>query len=96
MDRKISGMTEIVGDPDQRMQRVRVGVTGLAAIILVALLATAIASGLNRRAAQTVTPSRPEVVSTLNVTDEKSEPLAQLGVAPDTKEAKPDPKAAKR
>ena len=94
---KVGETPEVIGASSQRMQRVRVGVTGLAAIVLVVLLATAIASGLNRRAAQTAVTAPPDVVPTLNTTEEKSEPLAQLGVAPDTKDvAKPDPKAVKR
>lgn len=69
----------------QRMQRLRVGVTGLAAVILVVTLATAIASGVRRNAETiTVTASLPSNAS-VNASDAKSEPLAQLGVAPGTK-----------
>lgn len=73
------------------MQRVRVGVTGLAAILLVVLLATAIASGVRRTAANESGVAPPPVVATVdgatgegatNGIDPNAEPLAQLGAAP--------------
>ena len=68
------------------MQRLRVGVTGLAAILLVVLLATAIASGVRRKAgdetAATASPPLTTTVDTSNTVDPNAEPLAQLGVAP--------------
>ncbi len=68
------------------MQRVRVGVTGLAAIVLVVLLATAIASSVRRSAVNETGTAPPPVVATLpsptNSVDQKAEPLAQLGAAP--------------
>ncbi len=68
------------------MQRVRVGVTGLAAIVLVVLLATAIASSVRRSAVNEAGVAPPPVVATLpapdNSADPKAEPLAQLGAAP--------------
>lgn len=72
-------------EPGQRMQRVRVGVTGLAAIVLVVLLATAIASGVRRNAANetAITPLvAASAPSPANGVDPKAEPLAQLGAAP--------------
>jgi len=72
-------------EPGQRMQRVRVGVTGLAAIVLVVLLATAIASGVRRSAANetAVSPvAASTVIAPSNAVDPKAEPLAQLGAAP--------------
>ncbi len=75
--------------PGQRMQRLRVGVTGLAAILLIVLLATAIASSVRRSATETapgVAP--PPVVATVappngaGTVDANAEPLAQLGAAP--------------
>lgn len=75
-------------DARQRMQRVRVGVTGLAAVVLVLALATAIATGV-RRTVTTGNGSTAEQQISLdskpkadNVIDPDSEPLAQLGVAP--------------
>ena len=74
--------------PDgERMQRVRVGVTGLAAVLLVVALATAIASGVQRtatanRAAVASPAAVPVAPPPTNVVDPAAEPLAQLGVAP--------------
>ena len=68
------------------MQRVRVGVTGLAAIVLVVLLATAIASSVRHSAANEVGVAPPPVVATVTnppkIKDANAEPLAQLGAAP--------------
>ena len=72
--------------PTERMQRLRVGVTGLAAIFLVVLIATEVASGL-RRSADANNATSSAVVTAASATapnsaDPDSEPLAQLGVAP--------------
>jgi hypothetical protein len=76
-----------VPDAGERMQRLRVGLTGLAAVLLVVILATAIASAVRRNAAEgmnVVAP--PAVVATLPPADNaaalNTEPLAQLGAAP--------------
>ena len=90
-----------VPDAGQRMQRLRVGLTGLAAVLLVVILATAIAAGVRRNAvegANAVAP--PPVVATLpasdNATATNTEPLAQLGAAPggnpESAAQKPPPK----
>ncbi len=74
--------------PDgERMQRVRVGVTGLAAVLLIVALATAITSGVQRtasanRAAVAQAAVVPAPPPPTNVVDQAAEPLAQLGVAP--------------
>jgi hypothetical protein len=75
--------------PGQRMQRLRVGITGLAAILIVVLLATAIATGLRRNvASEAPVVAPPPVVATVTpgngaaVADPNAEPLAQLGAAP--------------
>ncbi len=71
-----------------RMQRVRVGVTGLAAVLLVVLLATAIATGVRHSAGTDGNNvlAAPTVVATSaapsNGLDATAEPLAQLGAAP--------------
>ena len=78
--------TPTMGETRERMQRVRVGMTGLAAVGLVVLVATAVATGVRRSADENAAAvGRPVVaVTTPAVTgDSKSEPLAQLGVAPD-------------
>ena len=76
--------------PADRMQRVRVGMTGLASVALVIVVSTAIASGVQRR----VTVARaPVATQTANATD-AAEPLAQLGAAPgatDVEKAKVPP-----
>lgn len=75
-------------DPGQRMQRLRVGITGLAAILIVVLLATAIASGVRRNASSEAPVVAPPVVATVSndnsvgTVDPNAEPLAQLGAAP--------------
>lgn len=72
--------------PTERMQRVRVGVTGLAAILLVVVVATAVASGLRQSAepsnATVAAPAAVTAVVAPNSADPDSEPLAQLGAAP--------------
>ncbi len=69
------------------MQRLRVGLTGLAAVLLVVILATAIASGVRRGTVEggnAIVP--PPIVATLpagdNAISPNTEPLAQLGAAP--------------
>jgi hypothetical protein len=69
------------------MQRIRVGVTGLAAVILIVLLAAAIATSVRRSAylngpaaTASLTPD-PKATNSKSV-DPNAEPLAQLGVAP--------------
>lgn len=85
-----------IGETRERMQRVRVGVTGLAAVLLVVALATAVATSVRKRAADSAVAGPPDVVATLNTTEEKTEPLAQLGVAPDAKDvSKPPEKRAR-
>lgn len=66
------------------MQRLRVGITGLAAVVLIVLLATAIASGVRRSAGAQNAAIVVSVPSPTpgNGVDQKAEPLAQLGVAP--------------
>ncbi|MFM9977656.1 MAG: hypothetical protein ACKVOP_06370 [Sphingomonadaceae bacterium] len=87
---KLSDQGPEVSESRERMQRVRVGVTGLAAVLLVVALATAISSGVTRQASEAVT-APPTVVPTLpkagDAPPEKSEPLAELGVTPDAKDA---------
>jgi len=93
----LSNQVPEIGESRERMQRVRVGVTGLAAVVLVVALATAISSGITRSAADAVT-APPPVVATLPPggadASEKSEPLAELGVTPDAKDAQAPAKAA--
>ena len=74
-------------DSPGRMQRLRVGLTGLASVGLAIVVATAVASGVQRR----VTVARAPVATPAA---NESEPLAQLGAAPgagDAEKAKATP-----
>ena len=70
----------------QTMQRVKVGVTGLAIVLLMIALASVVLRSANRERA-TVAPgaSRPELVENLaqaNTAEAANEPLAEIGAAP--------------
>lgn len=71
------------------MQRVRVGMTGLASVLLLIALANAVFSSASRAPAEAVGASKAATVANLadtviaNATI-ASEPLAELGVAPST------------
>jgi hypothetical protein len=71
----------VTGNQREPMERVRLGVTGLAAVLLLVLLATAIASGV-RRSANATDAALPATTGAPNAAIERTEPLAQLGVAP--------------
>lgn len=79
-------------DSAQAMQRVRVGLTGLAMVLVLIGLASAIFTAANRDApVSAVGASNSAVVANItdgvgNVTADKpkDEPLAELGVAPST------------
>jgi hypothetical protein len=64
------------------MDRVRTGVTGLAFILLVVALATAIATGVRRTANASDTATAPTPADLLNNKSENSDPLGPLGVTP--------------
>lgn len=70
------------------MQRVKVGMIGLAAVILLIALASAILGSVTReRPIATVGAPKADVVANMGVANEmaadgSSEPLAELGVAP--------------
>jgi len=80
---------KLVPEPSQSIQRVKVGITGLAFVILLIGLASAIFSSASREPvpATAADGARPELIANLaavplNVTDPVKEPLAELGVAP--------------
>ncbi|OWK32044.1 hypothetical protein [Sphingomonas mucosissima] len=79
----------------QAMQRVRVGMVGLAAVILLIGLASALFSAANRQQSSTAATSAGEVANmtatNTMAADADNEPLAQLGVAPSAAEASPTP-----
>lgn len=77
-------------ETSQTMQRVRVGVTGLALVLLLIGLAGAIFSSVNREQPVTaIGGAKPETVAAIaddnaqaGSADQPNEPLADLGVAP--------------
>lgn len=89
----------------QAMQRVKVGMTGLAAVVLLIGLAGAIFNSASKEPAVTaVGAPKPEVVANLTATpdntiDAANQPLTDLGVAPSTtvdNAVAPTPPAAQR
>lgn len=86
-------MTAGEPDTDQTMQRVRVGMTGLASVLVIIGLASAIFTSANReQPVEAVGASKEETVANMtglvpaNASAEKpkDDPLAELGVAPST------------
>jgi hypothetical protein len=75
-------------EPSQAIQRVKVGMTGLAFVMLLIGLASAILSSASREPpVVAVGAAKPEVVANItgpgdNTADAAKEPLAELGVAP--------------
>lgn len=71
-------------DAREPMQRIRVGVTGLAFVILLVTLATAIAAGVKRRLiAENATPVIAAALpSDRPASKATNDPLAQIGVTP--------------
>lgn len=76
-----------VRETSQALQRVKVGLTGLAAVILLIGLASAIMRTATRQPAIAAAgAARPDVVANIaegnSVADAGGEPLAEFGVAP--------------
>lgn len=77
-------------EPNQSIQRVKVGMTGLALVLLLIGLASAIFSSASREPPVAAAgAAQPDVVANLVVSDTTNgaaakEPLAELGVAPST------------
>ena len=73
-------------EQSQTMQRVKVGMIGLAAIVLLIALASAIIGSASRdRPVATAGGAQPTVVANMaidNLSDAGGEPLAEMGVAP--------------
>lgn len=65
-------------DRRERMQRVRVGMTGLAVVLLIVVLATVILGGVNDQVASTGNTMANAALTKIP----GDEPLADLGVAP--------------
>lgn len=90
-------MKSLPTDPKQSMTRVLVGVTGLATVLLLIGIASAIFSLANKEDPVVAEGgSKPEVVANMtdgviaNDAQEKDEPIAELGIAPRTAET-PEP-----
>jgi hypothetical protein len=64
-------------DKEERMQRIRIGLTGLAFVFLLVLLVTAISRSSDDANA-------PPIQNELAVPNEPNEPLAEIGAAPGT------------
>lgn len=80
---------------DPIMQRVRVGLTGLAAVFLLTILAASVLNMLGQDDHSTKLANGAVVNSVGNTTeDPPKEPLAELGVAPGGNPAKPSPPPA--
>ena len=62
-------------DREERIQRIRIGLTGLAFVFLLVLLGTAISRSSDDG-------SGPPVQNELAAPDEPNEPLAEIGAAP--------------
>jgi hypothetical protein len=75
-------------ETSQTMQRIRVGVTGLAIVLLLIGLAGVIFNAVNReRPIAAIGGAKPETVAAIadsngQAGDQRNEPLADLGVAP--------------
>lgn len=84
----------------ERMQRLRVGITGLAAVLIVVAVATAVVSNVRRSADDANYVAPPPVVATVtpsgNTTEVVTEPLAQLGAAPGKPAQTPDAESPKK
>jgi hypothetical protein len=90
-------MKSLSQDSSQAMQRIRVGMTGLASVLVLIGLASAVfRSASNEPPVAVVGASKPEVVANLTDSDldngSSNEPLADLGVAPSAK-GQPTPPA---
>lgn len=75
-------------DPSQSMQRIKVGMIGLAAVVLLIGLASAIIGSASReRPVATVGAAQADVVANMTMSNASDaattgEPLAEMGVAP--------------
>ncbi len=84
-----------VPDPSQPMQRVKVGVIGLAAVLLLIGLASVIIGSASReRPVTAIGAPKPEVIANMAIDNgavPAAEPLAELGVAPSANVQTPAP-----
>jgi hypothetical protein len=88
-------MKSMPSDPQSSMQRVRVGLTGLATVLLLIGVASAIFSSARDEAPVVAEGApKPEVVANMtegmvtnSAAEPKDEPIAELGIAPRTAES---------
>lgn len=88
-------MKSMPSDPQSSMQRVRVGLTGLATVMLLMGVASAIFSSARDEAPVVAEGApKPEVVANMtegmvsnSAAEPKDEPIAELGIAPRTAES---------
>lgn len=91
------GKMKLHHEPSQSLQRIKVGMIGLAAVVLLIGLASAIIGSASReRPVATAGAAQADVVANMgvsNVIDAKSagEPLAEMGVAPSANSQAPAP-----
>jgi hypothetical protein len=89
---RLRGKMKVVREPSQTTQRVKVGMVGLAAVVLLIALASAIIGTATReRPIGTAGSARADVVANIaamNAAEAAStgEPLAELGITPSTSE----------
>lgn len=91
-------MKSMPSDPHSSMQRVRVGLTGLATVMLLMGVASAIFTSARDEAPVVAEGApKPEVVANMtegmvinSAAEPKDEPIAELGIAPRTAES-PEP-----
>ena len=82
------GKMKVPHEPSQTMQRIKVGMIGLAAVVLLIGLASAIIGSTNReRPVATAGTAQADVVANMVVSNSvavagSGEPLAEMGVAP--------------
>lgn len=91
-------MKSMPSDPQSSMQRVRVGLTGLATVLLLIGVASAIFSSAKEEAPVLAEGApKPDVVANMtegmvtnSAAEPKDEPIVELGIAPRTAES-PEP-----
>ncbi|WP_156442911.1 MULTISPECIES: hypothetical protein [unclassified Sphingomonas] len=88
-------MKSMPSDPQSSMQRVRVGLTGLASVLLLMGVASAVFSSARDEAPVLAEGApKPDVVANMtegmvtnSAAEPKDEPIAELGIAPRTAES---------
>ena len=71
-------MSDEIDDRKERMQRIRVGLTGLAVVLVIVLLATAFFTRINQQAG----PASNAAAAAAAADKAGDEPLSDLGIVP--------------